>query len=242
MTALLLALFLQDPAPEPLMLQDLQSLQKRKMELQVSRVEVRHLLQEARDRGDAAEVRKQEERLLELDREIEALSKKIDELDRGGPGSWIRSMRLGGEALLTHWDDDLELEDAFGWGARLHLPDPLYFDYRRWEPRDELGSARSSVQAYEIGLNFSSNRSKESPLTTTLATGFGWIHFDSPAPGSDSDTGWIWTTRFRVEWEFTDRARLGVGTDIDLARTDFNQDHTHTTHSFSLSASLHVKF
>ena len=38
------------------------------------------------------------------------------------------------------------------------------------------------------------------------------------------------------------RGRLALGVDIDLMRTDFNNERTHTFHSFSGVLSLEFKF
>ncbi len=229
-----LALAVQEPAAP----QDPAPLERRKLELELRRFEVRQKLQEAPPEG-----RKDlEEQLGQIDRDLADLRRKIDEEQRNGPASWVRSLRLEGEALMTHWDNDLELKDGFGWGVGLHLPDPLTFRYRRWDPRDELGDAGATVQVYEIGLHWGTNVTEEFPVTFTLGTAFGWVHLDSSAHGSDSDTGWIWTTQPNLEWEVTRRARLTLGADIDLMRTDFNNERTHTFHSFSGVLSLELKF
>lgn len=213
-------------------------LERRKLDLELRRFEVRQKLQEA-----PPEARKDlEQQLVQIDRDLADVLRKIDEEHRNGPGAWVRSLRLEGEALMTHWDNDLALKDSFGWGVGLHLPDPLTFRYRRWEPRDELGNTGATVQVYQIGLHWGTNVTEAQPVTLTLGTAFGWVHLESSAHGSDSDTGWIWTTQPALEWEFARRARLTLGADIDLMRTDFNNERTHTFHSFSGVLSLELKF
>jgi hypothetical protein len=239
-TALVLALA-QEATPKaatPAAIETDQDLERQRLVKEAERINLRNAIQEAREKKDDKEEKKLAADLVKVEEELVALDRKLDDRRREGAASWSKRPRLEGLALLTHWDNDLELKDSFGWGAALHLPDPIYFDYRRWEPRDELGNESASVQSYGMGLHWAVNPGTGSSVTFTFSTMAAIIHLENDAGGSDSDTGWLWNARPRWEWQFAAKARLGIGADIDVMRTDFNNERTHTFHSFSAQVAL----
>lgn len=236
--SLFLALLLvpQETPPEPR--QEEGELRGRIRELERRLPGVEEELQKALDEEDLDEVARLNRERLELQRELEGLREEIE--SRRFP--WYRRLHLEGEALLTHWDNDLEIHDGVGWGAAVHAAGFLSFEYRRWEQDDELRGGDATVQSYQLGLVHRFKLSEERRTALRISGHVGLIHFDGDGPGGDADSGPVLSITPQFKHFVSERVRLNVGGEADLLRTDFNQNHHHTNHNFSLLASIELAF
>jgi len=98
------------------------------------------------------------------------------------------------------------------------------------------------VTAYTAGFSYEFGLAEERRTSFVFVAGAGIARFVSEARGSDIDNGPILTMSPHWMHAITPRLRLNLGGDIDIARTDFNQEHTHTVHTFSLFASIEIAF
>lgn len=242
MTAILAAiacLALQDPSQGP------DSPEARRLREEIASRErgleaLRAGQREAVGRGDAQAARDLNREVSRAERELEGLRRRLREIETPPPPLERLSLELKG--LATHWDNDLELEDGLGWSAAAYLRDFLFVQVRRWDPEDELGDDDASVTAYTAGFSYEFGLAEERKASFVFVAGAGIVRFASDAPGSDDDNGPILTASPRWMYAVTPRIRVNVGGDLDLARTDFNQRHTHTVHTFSLFASIEIGF
>jgi hypothetical protein len=240
---LALAVLQEGQAPTP-PAPDERALQKKiaQLELKLERLETR--IREDVDRGDAESARRHNQEYREAEQELEGVRRDLAKLQGKQPArlEWYENFNLEAQALLTRWDNDLELEDGVGWGAALYVRDFLFFEYRRWETDDELGDDDATVQSYEVGFTYEFGLAPEKRSAFILGGGVGLVHFSTGAAGRDGDTGPV--VSFTPQWKFyfSRAVRLNVGLDVDLLRTDFNQNHTHTNHTFSLLGSIEFAF
>jgi len=241
--ALILSLLLtQDPAPNPP--PDERGLQKRvaQLELKLERLESR--IREDVDRGDAEAARRRNQEYRQTEQELEEVRKELARLQGRRPHrlEWYENFNLEARALLTRWDNDLELDDGFGWGAALYVRDFLFFGYRRWETEDEFGDDDATVQSYEVGFTYEFGLAAEKRTAFVVGGGLGLVHFSTEAPGRNGDTGPLLSLNPQWKFYFSRALRLNVGVDVDILRTDFNQNHTHTNHNFSALGSIEFAF
>lgn len=201
-------------------------------------------LREAVERGDLEGARRHAQLHRRREQEIEELQKRLDELEaaRGRRKEWYERVHVLGEGLLTHWDDDLELEDGAGWGAAVAVRDFLFFEFRRWDTDDEQGDGDASVSAYLIGSTYEFGLAEERKSAFVIGLAAGGVRFSTGAAGGDGDTGLLLSVRPEWKHYFSAAMRLNAGAAVDVARTRFNQDHTHTVHSFSLFFSIEWAF
>jgi hypothetical protein len=195
---------------------------------------VERQLKEAVERGDLGAAQ-------EHARESKELDTKLAGLKSAPKREWIERLNFEARGNLTHWDNDLELEDGAGWGVGAYVRDFFFFEYRRWDVEDELLDADARIQAYQLGWT-KEFTVVEGTTHFVLGGSLGLVHFDSEAAGSDSDTGPIFSLSPRWKHYFSRPFRLTLGGDLDILRTDFNQRRTHTNHSFSAMAALELAF
>lgn len=227
--ALLIALApLQDPV------EDVDALRRRLHELEKKHGELEAKIQEALDRGDGGAAVKAREEQKALDPELAEARGTLDGLRKR------RGLALEIEAVLSHWDNDLELEDGAAWRAQLHLIPAFGFSYTRWETEDELGDDDARVQAYQLSVGASGNLLDR--VTGGIAVAAGLVHFSSEAPGADGDTGPIGSLRPWAVWKLGPHLSFSLGASIDILRTDFNQAETHTTQAYSATAGLALRW
>jgi hypothetical protein len=191
-------------------------------------------------RGDAEAARELNRDLARAERDLEDLRRRLREVEHPPPPVERASVEVKG--LATHWDDDLELEDGIGWGATAYLRDFLFVQFRRWDPDDELGDDDATVTATTAGFSYEFGLAEERRSSFVLVAGAGIARFASEASGSDNDNGPILSITPRWKFAVTPRLRVDAGGEIDIARTDFNQRHTHTVHTFSLLLSIEIAF
>ncbi len=214
---------------------------RREIEAREKRLEeLRTKQREAVGRGDAEAAKELNREVSRAQQDLETARQRLREVENPPPPAERASFELMG--LATHWDDDLDLEDGVGWGATAYLRDLLFVQYRRWDPEDERGDGDGSVTAYTAGFSYEFGLAEERQTTFVFVAGAGIARFASDAPGSRDDNGPLFTASPHWMFAVTPRLRVNVGADIDIARTDFNQAHTHTVHSFSLLASIELAF
>lgn len=202
--------------------------------------ETRTRQREAVGRGDAEAAKELNREVSRTQQELEELRQRLREIENPPPPIEKASFELKG--LATHWDNDLDLEDGIGWGATAYLRDFLFVQVRRWDPEDEQGDGDGGVTAYTAGFSYEFGLAEERRTSFVFVAGAGIVRFVSEAHGSDNDNGPILTLSPHWMHAITPRLRLNVGGDVDLARTDFNQAHTHTVHTFSFFASIEIAF
>ncbi len=210
-------LFAQEtPAPAPAA-EDLPSIEKKIAEREARRAPLERKIREAVDRNETEVARRLNEEFNENEAAIDALKKKRDEIKAARGTSWTDNVKVSGQAMLTRFDKGLSLKDQFGWGASATLGKHLFFEYQRWETRDELGNAPAAVQTYQLGL--------------TGEHGFGLC-----------DTGPVVSLRPEWKYYFNNRSSFSLGGDFDFVWTDFNAAHTHPRENQSLFLSIEFAF
>lgn len=241
----LLVAFLAAQADEGIpTVEDERTLRRKIAELRLEQERTNRELREALEREDREGARRHAGTYRSLQSEVERLERRLGDLPAGPsrPTPWYLSFNLVARGLLTHWDDDLDLEDGAGWGAGLSLRDFLFFEYHRWDTQDERGEDDASAASYEIGFTYEIGLAEEKTSAFLVGMAAGVIRFSGEAPGLESDVGPVLT--FRPEWRYyvSPHLRFTAGADVDLARSDFNQRHTHTLHTFSLLLSIEWAF
>lgn len=225
MMLLMLAMALQEDAG---------ALERRVDALEKQRKELSRKIDEALEKGQGDEAVKLKEDQKKAEQELKEARGKLDALrDRGGIG-------IGAQAMLTHWDNDLELDDGFGWSARLSVIPVLAFEYARWDGEDEESGEDARVQAYRLVAGASRNVLKD--VEGDLSVSAGLIHFSSETPGVDGDTGPCAGLQGRALWKLGERAVFSLGGAVDAFRTDFQQEETHTAFACSATAGLELRF
>ncbi len=240
---LALALLLQQPeAPPapPAPGEDLVTVEKRIQEREARRAPLEHKIREAVDRNDSELAQRLNQEFKENEAEIDALKKKRDQIKAARGTQLSDNVKISGQALLTRFDHQLGLKDAFGWGASMSFGKRLFFEYQRWETRDRLGDAPATAQSYELGLTGEHGFGLEGDVTFALSAGVGIAHFGSDAARSDSGP----VASLRPEWKYyyNNRASVSLGGDFDFVWTDFNQLHTHCRKNQSLFFSIEWAF
>ncbi len=233
-------LFQQPEAPKPAPQEDLISLEKRIREREARRAPLERKIREAVDRNDTEVAQRLNQEFKENEAEIDALKKKRDEIKAARGTHLTDNVKLSGQALLTRFDNQLGLNDGFGWGASMTFGKHLYFEYQRWETRDNVGNAPASVQTYQLGLTHEHGFALEGDVAFALSAGVGIAHFASDATRSDSGP----IVSLRPEWKYyyNNRASFSLGGDFDFVWTDFNQQHTHARKNQSLFFSIELAF
>jgi opacity protein-like surface antigen len=243
MNPLLLALTLllqQQDVPKPAPQEDLTSLEKRIHEREARRAPLERKIREAVDKNETEVAQRLNQEFKENEAEIDLLKKKRDEIKAARGTHLSDNVKLSGQALLTRFDHQLGLNDAFGWGASMTFGKHLYFEYQRWETRDNVGNAPASVQTYQLGLTHEHGFALEGDVAFALSAGVGIVHFASDATRCDSGP----IVSLRPEWTYyyNNRASFSLGGDFDFVWTDFNQLHTHPRQNESLFLSIELAF
>ncbi|HEX7899470.1 MAG TPA: hypothetical protein VF950_17010 [Planctomycetota bacterium] len=217
---------------------DAKTLERRIGELEKKRKDLDRQIEEALEKGKGDEAVERRNEQKKIDQELGETHKKLAELrkkDASPPGfGW------GVQAILTHWDNDLDLSDRVGWSAYVSFIPALTFEYSRWETEDEDGDDDALVQVYRLG--FGATGSPLTDLTLGVVGLVGLVRFNSDAPGTDGDTGPIFSLHPGAVWKMGEHLSFSAGFLIDILRTDFNQEHTHTNHNVSLTVGLHVRW
>jgi opacity protein-like surface antigen len=238
---LVLTLLLQEPdSAKPVPKEDLTSLEKRIYEREARRGPLERRIREAVDKNETELAQRLNQEFKENEAEISALKKKRDEIKAERGTRWTDNVKLSGQALLTRFDNQLGLNDGFGWGASMTFDRHLYFEYQRWETRDNIGNAPASVQTYQLGLTQEHGFGLEDDVTFALSVGVGIVHFASHATRCDS--GPVASLRPAWKWYYNNRASFALGGDFDFVWTDFNQLHTHPRQNQSLFLSIELAF
>ena len=224
--------------------QDESELRKRIEEIETMLPEIDKKIREAIDRGDPDAAVELNQEHKDARKELESLQERLRKIEEERPKKrdWYRSLNLEGQFLLTHWDNDLEVHDGTGWGAAAYVRDFIWFEYRQWEAEDELNGGDAEIRSYVLGFTSEFSLSEGKTSTLRIGCGFGLIRFDSDGMTGDTDTGWIWSVTPQWKHYLSRRLRLNLGGDVDLLRTDFNQNHTHTNHNFTLLLSAELAF
>jgi hypothetical protein len=226
----------QEPAQDP-------EAERLRREIEVRERRLADLQEKAREAvgsGDADRAKELNREIDRTKRELDGMRSRLREIEHPPPPLERISFEL--KAVATHWDNDLELEDGIGWGATAYLRDFLFFQYRRWDPEDEEGDDDGRVVAYTAGFSYEFGLAEERTTAFTFVAGAGIARFTSEAPGSSNDTAPILTMTPHWKFALHPRVRINAGAEFDIARTDFNQAHTHTVHDFSLLASIELTF
>ncbi len=242
-TLLALALLLQaqePPKPAPAPKEDLQSLEKRIYEREARRAPLEHKIREAVDKNETGTAQRLNQEFKDNEAEIDALKKKRDEIKAERGTHWGDNVKISGQAMLTRFDNQLGLNDGFGWGASMTFGRHLFFEYQRWDTRDNIGNAPASVQSYRLGVTHEHGFGPEGDVTFAMSATVGLVHFAGDATRCDSGP----MTGLRPEWKYyhNSRASFSMGGDFDFVWTDFNQAHTHCRKNQSLFLSIELAF
>ena len=218
--------------------EDVKSQERKIAELEKKRKDLDKKIEEALEKGKGDEAVEHRDAQKKIDQELGEARKKLAELRKkeepeAGFGWGVR-------AALTHWDNDLDLADRVGWSAYVSVIPAITFEYSRWETEDEDGDDDALVQVYRLGFGATGHALTD--LTLGVVGAIGLIRLNSDAPGTDGDTGPIFSLHPAASWRISDSLRFSAGLLIDILRTDFNQEHTHTNHNFSLTAGVHVRW
>jgi hypothetical protein len=247
MTILLLAMALaqaQTPpqeAPKPAAKpEDIVQLKQRIDEREARRAPLERKIREAVDRNETEVAQRLNQEFKDNEKEIDGLKSRLKDAQAARGVRWTDNVVLSGQALLTRWDNKLDLDDGFGWGASLRMGKHLSFEYQRWETRDHLGNAPASAQSYMLCLGHEQGIAMEGAVTFSMTTGFGLIRFNSDA--TQGDTGPVLSLRPEWHYYYNARASFGIGGDFDFVWTDFNQAHTHPRQNQSLLFSIDLSF
>ena len=224
---LALGLPLQEQAPK----ETVDTLHRRVAELEKKHGEAGRRIQEALDKGDGDAAVKAREEQKKIEGELDAAREAVHQ---------HRGLAWGVEALVTHWDNNLDLGDRVGWSAYVSAVPGLFFEYARWDTEDEDGSEDALIQAYRLGAMWSVKPGADFTLGAMVSGGL--VRFTSEAPGTDGDTGLIATLHPQAFWALWPGVRFSAGVEIDIVRTDFNQDHTHTNHNVAGTFGLHLRW
>lgn len=227
------------PAPAPAA-EDLASIEKKIAEREARRAPLEGKIREAVDRNETEVALRLNEEFNENEAAIAALKKKRDEIKAARGTSWTDNVKVSGQAMLTRFDKGLSLKDQFGWGASATLGRHLFFEYQRWETRDELGNAPATVQTYQLGLTGEHGFGLEGDITFALSGAVGLAHFSSDA--TRCDTGPVASLRPEWKYYFNNRSSFSLGGDFDFVWTDFNHPHTHLRENQSLFLSIEFAF
>jgi hypothetical protein len=242
-TLIVLALLLQaqeTPKPAPAPKEDLQTLEKRIYEREARRAPLERKIREAVDKNETETAQRLNQEFKDNEAEIDVLKKKRAEIKAERGTHWGDNVKLSGQALLTRFDNQLGLNDGFGWGTSMTFGRHLFFEYQRWEARDNIGNAPGCVQSYQLGLTGEHGFGLEGDVTFALSCSVGIVHLSSDATRCDSGP----MTSLRPEWKYyyNNRASFSMGGDFDFIWTDFNQAHTHCRKNQSLFLSIELAF
>lgn len=246
MSHLLIALALllqpQEPAAKPAAppQEDLATLEKRIADREARRAPLERKIREAVDRNEVEVAQRLNQEFKENEAEIDALKKKRDEIKAARGTRFTDNIHLSGQAMLTRFDNQLGLKNAFGWGSSITLGKNLYFEYQRWETRDDIGNAPATAQSYVLGLTGEHGVGLEGDVVFALSCGAGLVHFASDA--TRCDTGPIVTLRPEWKYYYNSRASVALGGDFDFVWTDFNQAHTNARQNQSFFLSIELAF
>ncbi len=223
---------------------DERHVRRRISDLEAKLRELDRKTREAVQRDDPDAARRHAAEHQEAGQELEKLRHRLDELEARTPLrlEWYENFNFELRGLLTHWDNDLDLDDGFGWGAAAYFRDFLFLQYRRWQPDDEDGDDDAGVASYVAGFTYEFGLAEPRRSAFVIGAGAGIVRFASDAPGSDGDTGPILSIMPQWKFYLGRRVRLNAGLDADILRSDFNQNHTHTHHNFSAVASIEFAF
>jgi hypothetical protein len=217
-------------------------LRQRIAELERKLAETDRKIREAAERDPEA-ARRLNREYQQTEHERAGLRKALEEERARSPRRpWYERVNLEAQGLLTHWDDDLEIEDGAGWGAAVYVRDLFFLEFRRWEREDELGDDDLTVSSATAGFTYEFGLEEDRTSAAVLSVSAGLIRFTSDAAGSDGDAGPILSASPQWKLTLSPALRLNVAGDVDLLRTDFNQRRTHTNHTFSLVASIELAF
>jgi hypothetical protein len=216
--------------------EDVKALERKIAELEKKRKELDKNIEKALEKGQGDEAVKLKEEQKKIDQELGETHKKLAELRKKEEPQAV--FAWGVQALLTHWDNDLDISDRVGWSAYVSVIPAISFSYSRWETEDEDHDDDALVQVYRLGFGATGNLLTD--LTLGAVAMVGLVRFNSDAPGVDGDTGPIFSLHPRAVWKISDTLSFSAGFLFDILRTDFNQEHTHTNHNVSLTVGLHV--
>ncbi len=242
-TLIALALLLQAqelPKPAPAPKEDLQTLEKRIFEREARRSPLERKIREAVDKNETEAAQRLNQEFKDNEAEIDALKKKRAEIKAERGTHWGDNVKISGQALLTRWDNKLDLNDGFGWGTSMTFGRHLFFEYQRWETRDHQGNAPATVQSYQLGVTHEHGFGLEGDVTFAMSATVGLVHFASDATRCDSGP----IASLRPEWKYyyNSRASFSMGGDFDFVWTDFNQAHTHPRQNQSFFLSIELAF
>lgn len=248
MTILLLAMALaqaqpaaqETPKPEPKPVEDIVQLKQRIEEREARRAPLERKIREAVDKNEPEVAQRLNQEFKDNEKELDALKTRLKDAQAARGVRWTDNVVLSGQALLTRWDNQLGLDDGFGWGASLRLGEHVSFEYQRWETRDNIHSASAKVQSYELCVGAEQGIAMEGAATFSLTLGVGLINFYSTA--TPADTGPIVSLRPEWHYYYNARASFGIGGDFDFVWTDFNQAHTHPRQNQTLLFSIDLAF
>lgn len=237
---LALALVLQQDPPKPVPKEDLPSLEKRILEREARRAPLERKIREAVDQNEPEAAQRLNQEFKDNEAQIDALKSKRAEIRAAYGTRWGDNVKLSGQALLTRWDNKLDLNDGFGWGSSLTLGRNLYVEYQRWETRDRQNNAPATAQTYMLGFTAQHGFGLEGDVVFAASCGVGIVHFGGDAARGDSGP----VVSLRPEWKYyyNNRASFSLGGDFDFVWTDFNQNHTHPRQNQSLFLSIELAF
>jgi hypothetical protein len=245
MTATLLALTLllqaqEPPKPAPAPKEDLQSLEKRIYEREARRAPLERKIREAVDKNETEVAQRLNQEFKDNEAEIDVLKKRRAEIKAERGTQWGDNVKISGQALLTRFDNQLGLNDGFGWGTSMTFGRHLFFEYQRWETRDNIGNAPACVQSYQLGVTHEHGFGLEGDVTFALSAAVGLVHLSSDA--TRCDTGPMASLRPEWKYYYNSRASFSMGGDFDFVWTDFNQAHTHPRQNQSFFLSIELAF
>lgn len=226
------------PAPPPK--EDLTSIEKKIHEREARRPHLERKIREAVDKKETEVAERLNQEFKDNEKEIDALKKKRDEVKAARGTHLGDNVKLSGQALLTRFDNKLDLDDGFGWGASMTFGRRLFFEYQRWETEDRQKDADACVQTYQLGFTTEHGFGLEGDVTFALSTAVGIVHFQSDGGGGDSGP----IVSLRPEWKYyyNNRASVSMGGDFDFVWTRFNQAHTNSRQNQSFFLSIEIAF
>lgn len=229
------------PAPAPVQhKEDLPSLEKRIHEREARRAPLERKIREAVDKKETEVAERLNQEFKDNEKELDALKKKRDEIKAARGTKWGDNVKVSGQALLTRFDNKLDLDNGFGWGGSLTFGKRLFFEYQRWETRDRRSDEDASVQSYQLGVTTEHGFALEGDVTFALSSAVGIVRFES-GPGT-GDSGPVVTLRPEWKYYYNNRGSVSLGGDFDFVWTRFNQAHTNARQNQSFFLSIELAF
>lgn len=226
----------ETPAPEADAAKAAAAIAAREKELEALRESARQAFAERR--------LEEAELYTQLARRVEEDIDRLREEKKGGAKEDPAPAKARWEvaALLTRFDNDLDLADGFGFGARLLSPverHAFHLTWRHWstEIPGPGSDASADVNAYLLGPSLEGEM--ERGAHWSLRPGLGIVHF---ADTDRNDAGPLASLELGVRRPLGDVLSWTFFGAADALRTRANQDHTHTNYNFSLGLALEGRF